>query len=115
MPPSNPAPAALSTDDDHYEDLLGLWSDLEAGLHLVLTSPVLVPQFPAKIQQLETWMRDLVAHDTDAALYLMFQLASPPPAPLLPCTRWSAPRCARFWPPNFSCRCTNATAWCAQR
>lgn len=76
MPSSTPLPAALSTDDDHYEDLLGLWSDLEAGLHLVLTSPVLVPQFPAKIQQLETWMRDLVAHDTDAALYLMFQLAS---------------------------------------
>ena len=76
MPASIPLPAALSTDDDHYEDLLGLWSDLEAGLHLVLTSPLLVAQFPAKIQQLETWMRDLVAHDTDAALYLMFQLAS---------------------------------------
>lgn len=76
MPASIPLPAALSTDDDHYEDLLGLWSDLEAGLHLVLTSPLLVAQFPAKIQQLETWMRDLVAHDTDAALYLMLQLAS---------------------------------------
>ncbi|MBP7354370.1 MAG: phosphodiesterase, partial [Comamonas sp.] len=75
MPTTSLLPAALATDDDHYEDLLGLWSDLEASLHLVLTSPALVPALPVKIQQLETWMRDLVAHDTDAALYLMFQLA----------------------------------------
>lgn len=69
-------PHTPSQDDDHYEDLLGLWSDLEAALHLILTSPVLVPQFTSKIQQLDAWMQDLVAHDTDAALYLMFQLAS---------------------------------------
>ena len=52
MPTSALLPAALATDDDHYEDLLGLWSDLEASLHLVLTSPALVPALPAKIQQL---------------------------------------------------------------
>jgi len=69
-------PTTPCLDDDHYEDLLGLWSDLEAGLHLVLTSPALVPQLPAKIRQLDAWMQDLVAHDTDAALYLMFRLAS---------------------------------------
>lgn len=69
-------PAAFATDDDQYEDLLGLWSDLEASLQLVLTSPALVPQLPQKVQQLESWMCDLVAHDTDAALYLMFQLAT---------------------------------------
>lgn len=69
-------PPATPLDDDHYEDLLGLWSDLEASLHLSLTSPALIPHLPEKIQQQEAWMRDLVAHDTDTALYLMFQLAS---------------------------------------
>lgn len=69
-------PPATPLDDDHYEDLIGLWSDLEASLHLLLTSPALIPQLPHKIQQLEVWMHDLVAHDTDTALYVMFQLAS---------------------------------------
>lgn len=68
-------PPSYCRDDEHYADLQGLWSDLEAGLHLVLTSPALVPQLPTKLAQLESWMCDLVAHDSDTALYLMFQLA----------------------------------------
>lgn len=62
--------------DADYEDLLGLWSDLESGLSTLLARPLQVQDFPAKVRQLDWWLQDLVAHDIDAALYLMFQLAT---------------------------------------
>lgn len=62
--------------DDPYEDLLGMWADLEAALSVLLAQPLLVQDFSAKVRQLDQWLQDLVAHDSDAALYLMFQLAS---------------------------------------
>ena len=65
-----------SPADDQYEDLLGLWSDLESALSVVLARPLQVQEFSAKVQQIDRWLQDLVAHDIDAALYLMFQLAT---------------------------------------
>ncbi|MCM2347097.1 MAG: phosphodiesterase [Acidovorax soli] len=70
IPPGNPR------HDGEYEDLLGLWSDLESALSVVLSAPLRVQDFPAKVRQLDHWLQDLVTHDIDAALYLMFQLAS---------------------------------------
>jgi HD-GYP domain-containing protein (c-di-GMP phosphodiesterase class II) len=69
----------LKSEDD-YEDLLGLWSDLEAGLAMVLSHPHSVQEFAARIQQYDRWMQNLIQHDTDVALYLLFQLASHSPA-----------------------------------
>ncbi len=62
--------------EGEYEDLLSLWSDLETALSLLLSKPLLIQDFPAKIRQLDLWLQDLVSHDNDAALYLMFQLAA---------------------------------------
>lgn len=62
--------------DDQYEDLLSLWSDLEAGLGVLLVRPLQIQSFATKVFQFDRWLQDLVAHDIDAALYLMFQLAS---------------------------------------
>lgn len=62
--------------DSEYEDLLGQWSDLEAALSIVLAEPALVPDFPLRLRQCDRWLQDLIAHDNDAALYLIFQLAS---------------------------------------
>lgn len=62
--------------DEEYEDLLGLWADLESSLSVLLAHPIQVHNFPAKVRQCDRWLQDLVAHDIDAALYLMFQLAS---------------------------------------
>lgn len=62
--------------DVEYEDLLGLWADLECGLAVLLARPQQVRDFAAKVRQLDRWLQELVAHDIDAALYLMFQLAS---------------------------------------
>ena len=62
--------------DVEYEDLLGLWADLECALAVLLARPHQVCDFPAKVRQLDRWLQELVAHDIDAALYLMFQLAS---------------------------------------
>ncbi len=77
-PPSSSRPAALHAEgpDSEYEDLLGLWSDLESALSVLLSRPGSVVGFPAKMRQCDAWLQDLVAHDTDAALYLMFQLAA---------------------------------------
>jgi hypothetical protein len=61
--------------EGEYEDLFGLWSDLESGLSVLLSRPLQVQDFAAKVGQLDTWLQDLVLHDIDAALYLMFQLA----------------------------------------
>lgn len=74
MTMSTPAYAALP--DSEYEDLLGLWSDLESALCVVLINPLQIQEFVTKLHQLDEWLQDLVAHDIDAALYLMFQLAS---------------------------------------
>ena len=71
-----PAHTSHQPPESEYEDLLSLWSDLESGLSVVLARPLLVQDFAAKIRQLDAWLQDLVAHDIDAALYLMFQLAS---------------------------------------
>ena len=62
--------------EEEYEDLLSLWADLEAGLSVLLAQPRQVLDFPAKVRQFDRWLQDLAAHDIDAALYLMFQLAS---------------------------------------
>lgn len=62
--------------DGEYEDLLSQWADLESALSLVLLRPLQIQDFAGKVQQLDGWLQDLMAHDIDAALYLMFQLAS---------------------------------------
>ncbi|MGD9774952.1 HD-GYP domain-containing protein [Diaphorobacter sp.] len=72
LPPAGPGPAA----DTEYEDLLGQWSDLESALSILLLRPLSVTDFPAKVRQCDRWLQGLVTHDIDAALYLMFQLAS---------------------------------------
>ncbi|SDD90128.1 hypothetical protein SAMN05192589_11077 [Paracidovorax valerianellae] len=74
MPMSHPA--GSEPTDSEYEDLLGLWSDLESALSVLLSRPMQVHDFPAKVRQCDRWLQDLVAHDIDAALYLMFQLAA---------------------------------------
>lgn len=67
---------ARSTLDEEYEDLLGLWADLESALSVLLARPAHVRGFGTKLRQLDRWLQDLVQHDVDASLYLMFQLAS---------------------------------------
>lgn len=62
--------------DAEYDDLLGLWSDLEAGLDTVLRHPRRVHGFMAKVRHYDRWMQDLLCQDTDSGLYLLFQLAS---------------------------------------
>jgi len=65
--------------EDEYEDLLGLWSDLETGLAMVLSHPHKVQEFKARIHQYDRWMQNLIQYDADVALYLLFQLASHSP------------------------------------
>ena len=62
--------------EDQFEDLLGLWADLECALSMLLHRPLQVQEFASKVQQLDLWLQNLVVHDIDAALYLMFQLAA---------------------------------------
>lgn len=62
-----------------YEDLLGLWSDLEAGLAVVLTHPDSVQEFEQRIRQYGRWLQDLLRQDTNVGLYLLFQLATKSP------------------------------------
>jgi hypothetical protein len=77
MSPSTSAPNSPHVlSDGEHEDLLGLWSDLESALSLLLLHPKKVHDFGSKVLQVDQWIQDLVAHDIDAALYLMFQLAS---------------------------------------
>lgn len=66
--------------EDEYEDLLSLWSDLEAGLAMVLRQPRKAQEFEPRILQYDRWMQNLIQYDTDVALYLLFQLASHSPA-----------------------------------
>lgn len=65
-----------SPQDAEYEDLLGLWSDLEAGLDTLLRHPRRIPDFPTKVRQHDRWMQDLLQQDMDIGLYLLFQLAA---------------------------------------
>jgi HD-GYP domain-containing protein (c-di-GMP phosphodiesterase class II) len=69
-------PPARTSQDDEYEDLLSLWADLESGLSVLLARPHHVQDFAGKIRQFDQWLQDLVTHDIDASLYLMFQLAA---------------------------------------
>ena len=66
-------------NETEYEDLLGLWSDLEAGLGMVLTHSSNVLEFPARVTQYDRWMQDLLKRDEDLGLYLLFQLATNSP------------------------------------
>lgn len=59
-----------------YDDLLGLWSELEAGLSTLLLRPRQVAEFPRKVRQYDRWMQDLLQHDMDTGLYLLYQLAA---------------------------------------
>lgn len=62
--------------EDEYEDLLGLWADLEAGLGIILTSPASIQEFEKRVWQYDRWMQGLLERDTDVGLYLLFQLAT---------------------------------------
>jgi len=66
-------------NEDEYEDLLGQWSDLESSLGVILGHPASVQEFEARIYQYDRWMQALIEHDTDVALYLLFQLATQSP------------------------------------
>jgi hypothetical protein len=65
--------------ENEYEDLLGLWSDLESGLGIILGSPDSAQEFRQRVAQYDRWMSDLLKRDTDAGLYLLFQLATNSP------------------------------------
>ena len=71
-----PSQLSRTGNDEEYEDLLGLWGDLESGLSMLLSRPLHAQGFDGKIRQFDQWLQDLVAHDIDASLYLMFQLAA---------------------------------------
>jgi len=66
----------IVASQDEYEDLLGLWSDLESGLAMLLACPDSVQEFPLRVQQYDQWMQNLLSQDTDVGLYLLFQLAT---------------------------------------
>ncbi len=65
--------------ENEYEDLLGLWSDLEAGLGIILGSPNSIQEFEQRVWQYDRWMKTLLQRDTDVGLYLLFQLAGNSP------------------------------------
>ena len=68
---------AIQTDNEYeYEDLLGLWSDLESGLGIILGSPASVQEFEQRVWQYDRWMQALLKRDADVGLYLLFQLAT---------------------------------------
>lgn len=70
----------LSVESEtEYEDLLGLWSDLEAGLGIILGSSASVQEFEPRVWQYDRWMQALLERDTDVGLYLLFQLATNSP------------------------------------
>ena len=73
---THPGTTERTVQTVEYEDLLGLWSDLECALSVLLAHPQQVRDFSAKVRQFDSWLQELVAHDIDAALYLMFQLAA---------------------------------------
>ncbi len=63
-------------DENEYEDLLGLWSDLESGLGVLLSNPLSVQEFELRVRQYGRWLQDLLRRDADLGLYLLFQLAT---------------------------------------
>jgi hypothetical protein len=62
-------------NENEYEDLLSLWSDLESGLGVILGSPDSIQEFEPRVWQYDRWMQALLQRDTDLGLYLLFQLA----------------------------------------
>ena len=66
-------------NENEYEDLLGLWSDLESGLAIILGSPGSIQEFEQRVWQYDRWMKALLKRDTDVGLYLLFQLATNSP------------------------------------
>lgn len=66
-------------NENEYEDLLGLWSDLESGLGVILGSPASIQEFEKRVRQYDRWMQDLLKRDADVGLYLLFQLATNSP------------------------------------
>ena len=66
-------------NESEYEDLLSLWSDLEAGLGIILGNPDSVQEFEQRVRQYDRWMQALLQRDADVGLYLLFQLASNSP------------------------------------
>jgi hypothetical protein len=66
-------------NENEYEDLLALWSDLESGLGVILTSPGSTQEFAHRVLQYDRWMQSLMQRDADVGLYLLFQLASNSP------------------------------------
>ena len=66
-------------NENDYEDLLGLWSDLESGLGIILGNPGSVQEFEQRVWQYDRWLNDLLKRDTDVGLYLLFQLATNSP------------------------------------
>jgi HD-GYP domain-containing protein (c-di-GMP phosphodiesterase class II) len=72
------SPAQLQSEND-YEDLLSLWSDLEAGLAMLLGHPAQAREFLPRVRQYDRWMQALLAQDSDVGLYLLFQLSSNSP------------------------------------
>jgi HD-GYP domain-containing protein (c-di-GMP phosphodiesterase class II) len=64
------------TEDDEYDQMLSLWSDLESGLGIILGSPASIKEFLQRVRQYDRWMQALLQQDTDIGLYLLFQLAS---------------------------------------
>lgn len=62
-----------------YDDLLSLWSDLESGLGVILSSPGSSQEFVLRVRQYDRWMQSLLQRDPDVGLYLLFQLASNSP------------------------------------
>ena len=71
--------ASTVRKEDEYEDLLGLWSDLELGLGIILGSPHNTQEFQLRVGQYDQWMQTLLERDTDLGLYLLFQLATNSP------------------------------------
>jgi len=65
--------------ENEYEELLSLWSDLESGLGIILSSPGSVQEFEQRVWQYDRWMQTLLQRDTDVGLYLLFQLATNSP------------------------------------
>ena len=65
--------------ENEYEDLLGLWSDLESGLGIILGSPASIQEFEQRVWQYDRWIKDLLKRDADVGLYLLFQLATNSP------------------------------------
>ena len=57
-----------------YEDLTGLWADLESGLGMILNNPEHA-RIAKRVVQYDRWMQSLVQRDPDVGLYLLFQLA----------------------------------------